>query len=264
MLKNFKLHYRFFILVASLSSQLLHASQEFPHRSKFTDVPIISTIQLYKNLENALIVDVRSRGEYDVMHMLHAVNNPIFYSRFINDLKKIQAGRVADKLIFYCNGSTCKKSYIAARKAIEAGFRNVYAYDQGITSWAKSHPIETIMLGKTNATVLKPISDARFRQHLLSYAQFNQFAKKPNSLLIDIREPAQRTTDLRVKSDKLYFDKLIHRLKRKQWQNRTLLFFDAVGKQVRSLQYYLEKYGYNNYYFLENGIAGATATIRLK
>ena len=39
--------------------------------------------------------------------------------------------------------------------------------------------------------------------------------------------------------------------------DKQLLIFDAVGKQVRWLQYHLEANGYNNYSFMEKGVLGA-------
>jgi rhodanese-related sulfurtransferase len=39
-------------------------------------------------------------------------------------------------------------------------------------------------------------------------------------------------------------------------QKRTLLIYDEVGKQVRWLQYALEKAGAKNYYFMHKGAKG--------
>jgi rhodanese-related sulfurtransferase len=36
-------------------------------------------------------------------------------------------------------------------------------------------------------------------------------------------------------------------------KDKTLLVIDEVGKQSQWLQYYLEKYGYSNYFFLADG-----------
>ncbi|MFX1517887.1 MAG: sulfurtransferase, partial [Promethearchaeota archaeon] len=37
-------------------------------------------------------------------------------------------------------------------------------------------------------------------------------------------------------------------------ENKTLLIYDAAGKQVRWLQYYLEDKGLKSYYFMAGGI----------
>lgn len=38
-----------------------------------------------------------------------------------------------------------------------------------------------------------------------------------------------------------------------QKQDKDLLIFDQVGKQVQWLEYYLMEYGYKNYWFLKDG-----------
>ncbi len=53
-------------------------------------------------------------------------------------------------------------------------------------------------------------------------------------------------------------DKLAKNLKvppfRKSIEGKTLYIFDAVGKQVKWLQYHLEKEGVSDYYFLKKGV----------
>ena len=50
--------------------------------------------------------------------------------------------------------------------------------------------------------------------------------------------------------------KLDRYIKKAIKQNRTLLIYDEVGKQVRWLQYALEKAGAKNYYFMSKGAKG--------
>ncbi|MGD8885229.1 MAG: rhodanese-like domain-containing protein, partial [Gammaproteobacteria bacterium] len=46
-------------------------------------------------------------------------------------------------------------------------------------------------------------------------------------------------------------DRYIEKAKR---ENKALLIYDAAGKQVRWLQYYLEDKGLTSYYFMKGGI----------
>ena len=39
-------------------------------------------------------------------------------------------------------------------------------------------------------------------------------------------------------------------------RGKTLLIYDEVGKQVRWLQYTLERYGIEQYYFMQGGAKG--------
>ena len=54
-------------------------------------------------------------------------------------------------------------------------------------------------------------------------------------------------------------DRLVKLLKKGEFKDKQMLIFDAVGKQVRWLQYHLEDNGYSNYYFLNKGVLGAAA-----
>jgi hypothetical protein len=49
-------------------------------------------------------------------------------------------------------------------------------------------------------------------------------------------------------------DPLLELVTSRIWTEKRLLFFDAVGKQVRWLQYFLESYDYFDYAFLDGGI----------
>ena len=51
--------------------------------------------------------------------------------------------------------------------------------------------------------------------------------------------------------------RLVSLVKKGEFKNKQLLIFDAVGKQVRWLQYHLEDGGYSDYYFLAKGVLSA-------
>ncbi|NIQ96147.1 MAG: sulfurtransferase, partial [Desulfuromonadales bacterium] len=53
-------------------------------------------------------------------------------------------------------------------------------------------------------------------------------------------------------------DRLVKLLKQKKFRDGSLLITDAVGKQVRWLQYHLEDNGYTSYAFLDKGVLGAS------
>jgi rhodanese-related sulfurtransferase len=55
------------------------------------------------------------------------------------------------------------------------------------------------------------------------------------------------------KTKAMSFDTLIEMVKGKRISSSNILVVDNVGKQVRWLQYYLERSGMTNYYFLDGG-----------
>ncbi len=234
------------------------AADEFPLRAKYKDVPVISTSALYQAYDKAVIVDVRSRFEYDVVHMQNAKLNPVSTVLFTSRLQKLRPMQSEKKLVFYCNGHTCSKSYKAARKAIKAGYKNVYAYDAGIFAWIKAHPEKGTLLNKTPVALEKIIQKQQLQQHLLRYKEFIDKAKRGDAVVIDIRDPIQRHVKLPLKSRNIHLDKLKSKLIVGLWKDKDIYIYDAVGKQVRWLQYYLELHGYKNYYFLQNGASSAS------
>ncbi len=245
----------FFVILPLFSFSAL-ATENFPLRAKYQDVPVISTEELNKDYEKVIIVDTRSKFEYDVVHVNNAKFNPVSNILFENRLKKIRDKNGAQKLVFYCNGHTCSKSYRAVRKAVKAGYKNVYAYDAGIFSWVSAHPEKTTLMKQTPVQRATIISAEDLKKRQLSYSRFSEKAKQKNSLVIDIRDPVQREIKLSLDSRAISLNTIKTKLAIGAWKDRELLIYDAVGKQVRWLQYYLEKNGYKNYYFLNKGASG--------
>ena len=168
---------------------------------------------------------------------------------------------VAEKrpIVVYCNGKTCMKSYKAAHKCDTKNIDNVIAYDAGIMDFAKSFPKDALLLGKTLNDPKKLISKDNFKKHLVSPDKFGQRLAETSDIVLDVRDRFQREgisffvgREHRVPIDNTrrldrYIDKAIK-------ENKALLIYDAAGKQVRWLQYYLEDKGLKSYYFMAGGI----------
>ncbi len=246
------------ILVAlmSLGQQLL--AEGFPLRKKYPDLKTIETSELKSTYKDHPIVDVRSRFEFDVIRMNEAINIPVSKSSFYNKL--IRASKSTDEsIVFYCNGVTCAKSYKAAKIAQDKGFKNVKVYDAGIFAWAKAHNDLATLMGSTPVESSKLLSKDQFAKRTLEIEAFKKKVGESNVVLIDIRDPKQRqkTPDFSVSPEKLDLDRFAKKLEKGQldkWKGKTLLIFDAVGKQVKWLQYHLEKNGFKSYYFLKDGV----------
>jgi rhodanese-related sulfurtransferase len=115
------------------------------------------------------------------------------------------------------------------------------------------------------------ISGEDFRSRLLPYEEFAKKAASKKVMVIDVREPFQVNTNrglpqnqpLKVPSYRsIPSDKLVAALSKPSFKRalkgKTLLLADAVGKQVRWLQYFLQENGYRDYYFLQEGVLGAS------
>lgn len=245
------------VLLIGLSSQsFAKKNDDFPLREKYK-VPIITTETLNKTYDQVFIIDVRSKFEFDVIHMNNAVNIPISKKTFGKKLKAIRS-KSKKHIVFYCNGHTCSKSYKATKKAISLAVPNVYAYDAGIFDWSTAHPEKATLLGETPVPTNKIIPKSELKVKFLPFTDFKQKAKGPNTMVIDVREPFQRKNIPPLANLRnITLDRLTKLIAQKKFKDKQLLLFDQVGKQVRWLQYHLKKNNYTNYYFLKGGAAKA-------
>ncbi len=253
---------KIFLLVAAfsvLSVALVAAADDgFPLREKFPKVKPMTTEVLYRDYQKVIIVDVRSKIEFDVIHINKAVHLPVTTAMFVKDLAKVRDKNGSAAIAFYCNGHTCAKSYEAADQALAAGFNNVYAYDSGIYDWVKAHPDRGTLMGQTPAPVQKLISHEMRASKTIKYDEFKKKAQNPAAIVVDIREPFQRETIPPLPALRnIPSDRFAELLKTGEFKGKELMILDAVGKQVEWIQYYLEMYGYTNYFFLDKGVAGA-------
>ncbi|QDO82307.1 sulfurtransferase [Shewanella psychropiezotolerans] len=228
---------------------------QFPLREKYRDIPTISHQDLYRLLDSTVLVDVRSKYEFDTLHIKNAVNISISNAGFITRLMKIRE-RDSRPIVFYCNGITCAKSYKACDKAVKFGIKDVSTFDLGIFGWTKAHPDAAVLLGESPVSLDKLIDDDLRQAHLLPPADFVAAIGK-KVMVIDIREHFQRDVIILTKVTRVASsDKIIGLIKKAKKDGLTLLIYDAVGKQTRWLQYLLEKEGMKNYFFMAGGLKG--------
>ncbi|WP_419786941.1 rhodanese-like domain-containing protein [Pseudodesulfovibrio sp.] len=231
------------------------SAEGFPLRAYYPEVTPITTDELIRIYDQALILDIRSRFEFGVAKINKAVLLPLTDEHFAAKLERLRAKDSTTPMVFYCNGHTCAKSYQAAQLALSLGFGHVYVYDAGIFDWISHAPAQATLMGETPARVGRIISPEAFRQRQVDYARFKTLAQEPDTIVIDIRDPFQRALIPRLNGIRnIPLDPLLDLVISRIWTEKRLLFFDAVGKQVRWLQYFLESYGYFEYAFLKGGV----------
>ena len=114
-------------------------SNPFPHRDKYKDVPVIESQALLEKLPSVNVVDVRSKYEYETLHIKGAINIPLSSPTFASRVAALIKSS-SKPVVFYCNGGTCKKSYKAVKAARKGGVNGTVAYDGGIYNWAQPDP----------------------------------------------------------------------------------------------------------------------------
>ncbi|MEW6219982.1 MAG: rhodanese-like domain-containing protein [Thermodesulfobacteriota bacterium] len=248
-------------LLVSASLAAAGDDPEFPLRAKYPSLTPIETEELAANFDTAVVVDSRNTEEYAVVHVLGAKNILVGKMQEADLLALRPKTGDPRLLVFYCNGTTCAKSYKAAEKAAGWGFDNVRVYDPGIFFWAKAQPERAELFGKKlDAESVKTafIPKEKFEAALVPPADFLAKVASGSYTVIDVRDPNEQSEiPMRLPKTKvLTVDTLVGLLEKKSpaVPRSGLLIFDNVGHQVMWVQYYLEKEGITDYFFLKGGV----------
>ena len=247
------------LMLSGINHFAAAADKDFPGRKEFPKIPVMEMSDLHGKLNDVVIVDTRSHYEFDTLRIKDSFNIPVAEENFEQDLAKLRAQTVKP-IVFYCNGRTCYKSYIAVKKAQEAGIQNTVAFDAGIFEWVNTYPSQGVLLGKSPVNLKSLIAVNKFKSRLLDPDTFSEKATDmgSNSMVLDVRDKFQRAgigffpgKERWVSLDDK--EKLAKYLKKAKETNKTLFIYDEVGKQVQWLQYALEEVGIKDYYFMHNG-----------
>lgn len=245
--------------LAVLFSSAYAADSGFPGRATYPEIPVMEKEDLLKQIQTVAIVDARSDLEFDTLRIKGAVNIPVAAKDFEDQVKALRA-KTNKPIVFYCNGRTCMKSYIAAKRSLAANINDVHAYDAGMFEWAETYPDHAELLGKSPVNRHDIISMNKFQQRLLNPDDFSNKAYDlgSNSIILDVRDKFQRgATGLFPGKERwISLDKreqLNRYIEQAKKENKTLFIYDEVGHQVQWLQYALEKAKVSNYFFMHDG-----------
>ncbi len=126
-------------LALFLLTSVSQATDDFPGRAKYPGVPVLSKYELKKKFKEVVIVDTRSKLEFDTLRINGAKNISVASKTFVDQIKTLRS-KTDKTIVFYCNGKTCMKSYRAVKKAKKARVENTIAYGAGMFEWAKAYP----------------------------------------------------------------------------------------------------------------------------
>ncbi|OZG69763.1 sulfurtransferase [Hahella sp. CCB-MM4] len=248
----------FALTLLALSAQ---AEEEFPGRRQYPAVEYIELQDFYQKLneEKIVAVDVRTDYEYNTLHIKGAVNISLTSDTFIDDMKILQGMHKDKKLALYCNGKTCLKSYKAASKCRKYHINDIVVYDAGVFDFAKAYPNDTYLFGEVLGDPSRLIGKDKLLSHSISIPEFEEKILQTNGIVLDVRDKQQRDgisifymRERRASLDRPdLIDRYISQAKKR---GVPLLIYDQAGKQVRWLQYYLEKQQVPSYFFMAGGI----------
>ena len=247
------------VFTSFLSMSAMAQDAGFPGRAKYPEVPIFSKTELKQQMSQLVVVDTRSSLEYDTLRIKGALNIPVASKQFEEQVKALRS-KTSQPIVFYCNGRTCMKSYLAVKKATAVGVQNTFAYDAGMFEWVETYPDNSELLGKSPVDPRAIISLNVFEKHLLTPDDFSNKALElgGKSLVLDVRDKYQRGAaglfpgkERWVSLDRT--KEISAYIAQAKKDNKTLFIYDEVGHQVQWLQYTLEQENMPNYFFMANG-----------
>lgn len=255
------------IMLGALNNQVLAANEEFPGRDIYLGTAHIELADLEKEFDNVLIVDVRSHYEYETLRILGSKNITLNSPSFIRKMSELRDNNKGKKIVVYCNGKTCMKSYKAAQKSKSRGISNVVAFDAGVMDWARNYPAKSVLLGVSPINPAALIPKSKFKERLLDPSKFAAMANDKGVRVLDVRDRLQRSgMSLFVGIENqapLDNDESLNKYIKQAIDNKkTLLIYDESGKQVRWLMYRLEAKGLSNYYFMKGGTSAYMKQLR--
>ncbi len=246
----------------------VHAADEFPGRQRYPAVPYITITELNKLFNDVVIVDVRSKYEFDTLRIKGAINIPLSSKTFVEKMRDLRTTQ-NKKIVVYCNGKTCMKSYKATQKCRKNKIQSVIAYDQGVLDWAKRYPKKSVLLGKSPINSKHIITKSEFKKHLLTPNNFEIQINSKEAIVLDVRDPFQREAlglfvaiEKRANLDD--YNKLDVYISKAKRTKLPIYIYDETGKQVRWLMYYLQQKKVKEYYFMKGGARAFFDELRKK
>jgi rhodanese-related sulfurtransferase len=92
--------------------------------------------------KEALFVDVRKDSDWDSGRVPGAVHLDNKKGKFTEASLSAEISK-DEKVVIYCNGSSCPRSSKACAEAVSWGFKNVYYFRDGFPAWkAAGYPVE--------------------------------------------------------------------------------------------------------------------------
>jgi rhodanese-related sulfurtransferase len=91
-------------------------------------------IALVQTSADLIIIDNRTRADYDVGHIESAI--PLVDSEITEEAALARIVKSKDTpVLFYCNGVKCGRAANATTKAVSWGYSRVYYYALGLAEW---------------------------------------------------------------------------------------------------------------------------------
>lgn len=225
------------------------AADGFPH------VETISVQALSQIYDTAVIVDVRTAIEFEVVKINAAVNVPYADGNIVPAVRRLTSESGGVPVVLVDNDRYSPRSFLAAGALVSAGIEHVRVLTEGVAGWLNAFPERSTLMGVTPMQNSQINLDILYARHQLDTAAFAEAAVSQRALVIDIRHPDNRSVIPEFEAVKnIPMDAFLEGVGYRVWSERRLLFFDMDSARTRWLHLFLQANGYMDYAFLQNGV----------
>jgi rhodanese-related sulfurtransferase len=198
-----------------------------------------SALKSMMDAGDPLVVFPLSGIEYRDQHITGSVNIP---------LQDLSSGLPKDKnktLVFYCLGIKCTASWRAADKAVKLGYKNVYAFREGLPAWVKAGYATTTIEKLPKIEVAKISTDQLF----------SKMATGKDFVLLDVclKRDAEKFWIDSPNRLHVPLDQLEARLNEIP-KDKEIVIICLKGKRSPTAMRYLKAKGFNNLYSVKGGM----------
>ena len=213
------------------------------------NTPEVSTNELRDSLSKrtAIIIDTRSRAEFEAGHIPGAVNLGVTAAEQVGAIQKLVSGNKEKHIILYCNGPFCRASRQLGDKLASAGYANVKRYQLGIPIWRALGGPTIVELGE-----VKRIADGDWLAVFVDARPAEVFAK--GSLPQAVSAPVDDVISGSLKKIDLPEDDF----------NRRVIIFGRDGAEARKLADYMAKRPWHNVMYFPGSYDELAAALRKK
>ena len=236
------------ILASPLAAQAL-GIERATLAEKNAKTPEVSTEQLRQILNegSAIVLDTRSRAEFDAGHVPGARNLDAPPDQQVAAVEKLVEGNKAASLVMYCNGPYCQASRRLGEQLPAVGFTNVRRYQLGIPVWRALGGPTVVELGG-----IVRIFDVDKTAVYLDARTSDDFAK--GSLAGAHSVPVEDVMSVKLKKIPLPEDDF----------NRRIVLFGSDGTQARKLADLLSKRPWHNVGYFPGSFDALATTLKGK
>lgn len=209
--------------------------------------PEISTEQMRAAMrdETTLVIDTRSRAEFDAGHIPGARNLDSAATAQLAAVEALVRGDKGKAMVLYCNGPFCQASRRLGEQLADAGFTNVKRYQLGIPVWrALGGPVAVELAGITR--IFKADQTAVY----IDARAAEDFAK--GSLPGAVSAPADDVVSGKLKKITLPEDDF----------NRRIVLFGADATQARKLADFMSKRPWHNVSYFPGPYGSLAAALK--